>query len=240
MDAATKDNNSLGYISKELAKLWNATSLQDREPFLNLAEKAKTSYLEQKEEWSLECQQLLGQSKNKSTTRKKKMPKGTKIPKHTSTTPPPKRPRSAYIFFCAARRAEIVASNDEKKTLGQISKELSQLWSETLDRKPFEDLAAKDKLRYQREKEGNNEVENEKDSVVSNKKKTDKKKTTQKKKRGLSGYMLFCAKHRSSIVDENGNKLSLGETTKRLATLWKNCEDTTRNQFLAEAAASKT
>ena len=61
----------------------------------------------------------------------------------------PKRPLSAYMYFCAAKRPEV---SERVKTLGEISKELARLWSETDDRSEYEDLAAKDKARYVQEK----------------------------------------------------------------------------------------
>ena len=51
--------------------------------------------------------------------------------------------------------------------------------------------------------------------------------------------MLFCAAHRNDIVDENGQKLSLGQTTKRLAQMWHDCDSETREKFQAEAEKQK-
>ena len=55
------------------------------------------------------------------------------------------------------------------------------------------------------------------------------------KKRSPSAYMLFCASHRSQIVDESGNKLKLPETTKILAQMWRECNDEARARFMEEA-----
>ena len=147
----------------------------------------------------------------------------------------PKRNKSAYMFFCAENRAEV--SKDFKK-LGDISKELSRRWADVseAERKVYDEMAAADKLRYENEKLGMTAGKGGKKKSTSRKKGT---KSPAKKKRGPSAYMLFCSAHRNDIVDENGNKLPLGETTKRLAVMWKNCDEDTRARFTAEAEKQK-
>ena len=41
------------------------------------------------------------------------------------------------------------------------------------------------------------------------------------------------------VVDENGNKLNLPETTKVLATMWKGCDEETRKKFVDRAEIQK-
>lgn len=211
---------TLGSISQELARLWAETSEEDRKPFAELAESGKAEYEEKKKKWNAECQKLL---KEEGSSKLTKAPKSNGVIKTKGN--PPKRPLSAYMFFCSDKRPEV---SKETKTLGEVSKELARRWSLTspTERKPYEELASKDKARY----------ESEKLKAVSGSKSSPK---NQKKKRGPSAYMLFCAEHRPSIVDENGNKLPLGETTKRLAKMWKECTDDTRAKFMAEAEKQK-
>jgi len=64
--------------------------------------------------------------------------------------PPIKRPRSAYLFFCQAKRPEV---SKQFSTLGETTKELARLWSETSDRGEYEALAETDLKRYRAEKE---------------------------------------------------------------------------------------
>jgi len=59
------------------------------------------------------------------------------------------------------------------------------------------------------------------------------------KKRPPSAYMLFCAFHRSMVLDKNGNKMNLPETTKVLAKMWKECDDETRSTFFERAEIQK-
>jgi phage gp16-like protein len=51
--------------------------------------------------------------------------------------------------------------------------------------------------------------------------------------------MLFCTSHRSKIVDDEGNKLSLPETTKILAEMWRNCDEKTRSKFVNQAESEQ-
>ena len=60
-----------------------------------------------------------------------------------------KRPRSAYLYFCQAKRPEV---SKTISNFGEVAKELSRLWSETTDRREYEALADADKERYEKEK----------------------------------------------------------------------------------------
>jgi len=64
----------------------------------------------------------------------------------------PKRPSSAYILFCKAKRPEVVAAN---KTMSapEIVKKLGEMWNaaDAATKKPFETAAAQDKKRYEAE-----------------------------------------------------------------------------------------
>jgi len=64
----------------------------------------------------------------------------------------PKKPKSSYMFFSMEKRAEVVKKNPTAK-LGEISKEIGDLWKKTTDKNKvkFEKLAETDKKRYQDE-----------------------------------------------------------------------------------------
>lgn len=216
--------STLGEVAKELGRLWKELSDEDKQPYVEQAAAAKAAYEVEKAEW---------EKQNKKSRGKKTSPDG------------PKRPRSAYIFFCNANRAEV---STEFATLGEVSKELGRRWNNLDDdaKAQYETMANDDKLRYNREKEqleqslppssGPKTVSSPAPKRSSPKKKT---KTTEKKKRAPSAYMLFCASHRNQIVDKDGNKLSLPETTKILAQMWRECDEETRTRFLAEADVQK-
>jgi polyhydroxyalkanoate synthesis regulator phasin len=232
---------SLGSISKELARLWRETSEEERKPFDELAKSGKLAYEEAKKKWTAECQKVLKKEASASGVKPSRVSKAgvkpSRVSKATKGSSGPKRPLSAYIYFCGNERAEVSKKFD---SLGEISKELSRRWAlaSPVDREPYAEMAAKDKERYEREKVDG--VSLEQPVKKNGRKSPAKKKTSTKKKRGPSAYMLFCAEHRGEIVDENDNKLPLGETTKRLAKMWHECSDDARAKFTAEAAKQKS
>jgi hypothetical protein len=222
---------SLGEISKELARLWADTI--DRQSYEDLAAEEKAHYEEKKRVWQKECQAILDKSSTRSS-------------KQSTKKQAPKRPKSAYLFFCAEKRPQVSATS-----LGDVSKELARLWAETADdheaRKKYQELAAADKKRYEQEiLQYNGKVNGiaaPKKVVLSKKAAVHKKpastKATTNKTRAPSAYMLFCSENRKTIVDNDGEKLPFGETTKRLAQLWKECDEDTRRRFEDQAAREK-
>ena len=64
----------------------------------------------------------------------------------------PKRPKSAYAYFCSNHRPSIREENPEFK-LPDVSKALGRLWGKIKkkDKQEFDKLAQVDKLRYEKE-----------------------------------------------------------------------------------------
>jgi len=64
----------------------------------------------------------------------------------------PKRPASAYLLFCKAKRREVVAANKDIKS-ADILRKLGEMWkaADAATKKPFETAAAQDKKRYEAE-----------------------------------------------------------------------------------------
>ncbi|KAG7351117.1 DNA topoisomerase I [Nitzschia inconspicua] len=208
--------SSLGEISKELSRLWKESTDGERQPYLEKAAALKDSYNEDKEKWKAKTQELI------SNVAKKKSSSGKATMKSLPT-----RPRSSYIFFCNATRQELKV---EYSTLGEVSKELARRWADLDDtsRKVFEDMASSDKKRYEKEMAAFSGDKSPKKLQVA---KINGHSVPTIKKRKKSAYMLFCASHRSEIVDEDGKKLSLPEATKVLAQMWRDCDEETRAKF---------
>ena len=241
---------SLGEISKELSRLWAETS--DRSPYEDMAAAGKAEYEEQKREWQKKCQELLEKSSSASTKKRngRKENAGARINGASS----PKRPKSAYLFFCMEKRPEV--SKARVKSIGDISKELARLWAETAEneegRKKYQDMAAADKKRYEQElmKLG---LVNGKETTVNGKvatprsKATKKRPATSKKQSGSkktstrapSAYMLFCSENRNNIVDDQGEKLPFGATAKKLAAMWRLADKETKAHFQNQADEEK-
>lgn len=213
----TKTASSLGETSKELARLWAEMSEQDRKPYQDLADQSKEEYESKKAAWIEECR---GISK-KASTRK---PTKTIVASTSSMNlgDAPKRPRSAYVLFSSSKRPEV---GKRFSRLGDVTKELARMWKEASpdERKVFEEMASEDKARFEEQIEHTQSKEN----------------MSTKGKRGPSAYMLFCAENRNTIVDENGNKLPMIETTKRLAKIWNECDDVTKSAFIEKAELQK-
>lgn len=74
----------------------------------------------------------------------------------------PKRPLSAYMFFCQAKRAETKAANPNM-TFSELGKELGQMWQklDESEKKPFIKQNERDKKRYEEEKEKYGPVDDE-------------------------------------------------------------------------------
>ncbi|KAJ1735832.1 Non-histone chromosomal protein 6 [Coemansia biformis] len=65
----------------------------------------------------------------------------------------PKRPLAAYMFFSQAKRPTVQKENPNA-TFGEIGRLLGDMWKSMDDKakKPYQELAAKDKVRYEAEK----------------------------------------------------------------------------------------
>jgi len=239
-----KTIKSLGDISKKLAEMWAATSPEERVKYDDMARAEKEKYSKEKASWEEECSKLGGKKTGKSGV--------------SAGPPPPKRAKSAYLYFCEAKRPEV---SQTVTKLGDVSKKLAEMWAETTDRDEYIAQAEADKARYEEENiqyakdlhpsasaaasTSCSEVEDFQEHVVLKTANSRKKKTTKgtkvatKSKRAPSAYMIFCRETRHEIVDEKGDKLPLGETTKRLAERWKDCDLETRAKFGAMAEEEK-
>ena len=235
----SKKVKSLGDISKELARLWADTAEgNDRAPYEKLASEEKADYEKKREVWKDECDRLIAdykvQAKKGSKLLKKSSRKGTKTKVTSKTSDLPKRPLSAYLYFCADKRPEVAKKSD---SLGEVTKELARKWREIgknggEEMEKYENLAKADKMRYEKEMEIFNSSSSNKKSITSSEVK-------KSQKRAPSAYMLFCSENRKNIRDEHGEKKSFVETTKELAKMWKECDTETRKLFEAKAAEAK-
>jgi len=91
-------------------------------------------------------------SKGGKKAEKKASKSGKKGEKKAKKADGPKRPASAYLLFCKAKRAEVVASNKNISNT-EIIKKLGEMWkvADAATKKPFETAAAADKKRYEAE-----------------------------------------------------------------------------------------
>lgn len=112
----------------------------------------------------------------------------------------PKRPTSAYFYFVAKEREEAKKRGEDISRVAEWTKVVSAKWREctTKDKKPFDELAAKDKVRY------------EKQMSTYTGPGAKRPKDANKPKRAQSAYFLFLAdfraRERDNFQHEGGHK----------------------------------
>ena len=142
-------------ITSRLGALWKQCSEQEKKRYESLANDDKERYKTDMENYS----------GNESTSTKQK-----KVG--------PKRPRSAYMFFCQDKRTEVKDNNPELSGK-EITAELGKLWKSLTDsqKKVYMNKQEDDKKRYDTEKGTLAEEDTVKPEVKSeSKKKTESKK----------------------------------------------------------------
>ncbi|KAJ3391548.1 FACT complex subunit [Lobulomyces angularis] len=99
-------------------------------------------------------------SKSKSTSKSSKpaSPKGSSGPKKKKVKKDPNAPKknlSSYFFFMKEKRPEVLEKNPGI-SFTEVPKVLGKMWSDLKDseKEPYEEMAKKDKIRYQEEMEG--------------------------------------------------------------------------------------
>lgn len=120
-------------FSKKCSERWKTMSDKEKHRFHQLAEKDKKRY----------DGEMANYKPKKGEGRKKKRQKDPDAPK---------RPLSAFFWFCNDERPKVKATMPDS-TVGDVAKELGRRWNEcTEDQKSkYEALAAKDKARYEKE-----------------------------------------------------------------------------------------
>jgi high mobility group protein B3 len=182
---------------------------------------------------------------SKKSSRKKKDPDA------------PKRGKSAYIFFCADKRAEVKEELGEEAKATEVTARLGELWNELKadedradEMKVYVDQAAKDKARYEAEMEtykppsddGEEDDAPKKPAPAAKKgnkatKKGNKKSTGKKgSKKKTNGYAYFCREHREDVKKENPD-MKATDVTKELARMWKELDAEEQQEWKDAAAA---
>merc|ERR1711971_187611 len=131
-----------------------------------------------------------------------------------------------------------LAFGDTQKKIAEKYKEL------TGDEKSkFEDMAAKDRERYEREMENytppsdDSDSDSDSDSDVPKRKKR-KKKDPNAPKRASSAYMFFVKENRAKVKEENPD-LSFGELGKLMGEKYRNLTEEEKKPYLEAAEKDK-
>ncbi len=126
-------------VTKHLAKEWANVSEKDKKKYLDLAEKDTARYNKEMESYTPPADTEVTETKR--TRAQKKERTG------------PKRPLSAYMYFCADMR-EVIKTENPEMTGKEVPSELGRRWKALSDeeKKPYEEKQALDKERYVSEK----------------------------------------------------------------------------------------
>ena len=131
---------------------------------------------------------------------------------------------SALTYYSKKARPVVKEANPDM-AFGDIAKKIGADWKAlgAEEKKPFEALAAADKIRFANEKAAEAKAKAEQPQDV---------------KRATSGFMYF-AKMTRAGVKESHPDASFGEVSKKVGTMWKALDDSKKAPFLAEAEADK-
>jgi hypothetical protein len=166
------DKVTVGDVSKRLGEWWKELQRdEDRkeeyDEFIAQADEDKERYKADMENYTEPTQEEL-----KATVgeKKKRAPAGSGKKKDPNA---PKKPKSAYIFFCSEWRetvkAELTEANDEAPSSPEVTSELGVRWNDLKNStnpkdveifKKYEDMASGDKTRYEEEKSGSGDEKN--------------------------------------------------------------------------------
>ena len=138
----------------------------------------------------------------------------------------PKRAKSAYLYFCEKNRKKVIKELGSVPTT-EITRKLGELWNELKksgDVSEYAKMAAKDKKRYEQEK-------NKKEVKKEVKKRPVKKKTTTTTKtRKKTGYQIFCSVKRPELKKQNP-KMDVKDITKEISRLWRSLTDEEKDSY---------
>lgn len=131
----------------------------------------------------------------------------------------PNKPRgkmTAYAFFVQTCRQEHKKQHpDEQVVFAEFSKKCAERWKlmTAKEKKIFNDMAGRDKLRYEREMEGYTPP------AGDGKRAGKRKKDPNAPKRPQSAFFLFCADRRADVKKANPS-FTVGEIAKSLGKQW--------------------
>lgn len=141
-------NMSATEITTELGKQW--TELKENKSRQSEFERFQQAALRDKERYQQEMSSYVPPVATRQRGKKR-------------AEPAVKRAKTAYLFFCQAKRPDLMASNPSM-TAPEVTTELGRLWTllkndtsaaSQQERKRYEDMAEQDKSRFQSESAGN-------------------------------------------------------------------------------------
>jgi len=146
----------------------------------------------------------------------------------------PKGTMSAYACFVQVIREEHKKKHPEEQIVfSEFSKKCAEKWKTMTakEKKRFEDMAATDKQRHDREMVAYNAAH----AQVGGRKRKREKDPNQPK-RALSAFLYFCEEKRPAVRTAHP-EYKMGDISKELSRQWEACGD--KSRYEARAAADK-
>jgi hypothetical protein len=176
-------------VTKQLGRMWKELSEEDKKPYEKQSKKAKKEYESQMESYVRPSEEELQELADSKPKRVRKGSKEKKESKNSKKKDPnaPKRPSSAFLYFCKDMREEAKAKVYEENSNAKpsdVTKELGRMWREDYadesDRSSWNKKAKKDKKRYEAEMEQYKPSEDVTPKTKRGKSKEDKKESKNK------------------------------------------------------------
>jgi hypothetical protein len=242
-------------VTKELGARWKllsaSTKKDDKKRVTEFEAKAAVDKKRYEDEMAVydspseeELEQMAAEKKGKKSGGKKRTGK-------TKDKNVPKRPKSAYLFFCQDKRPEAKESLGDGVKPSDVAVRLGEMWNELKQDEDREDelaqytqQAADDKKRYEDEiadyepsDESEEDEKPEKPKKASGKKSSDKKASGKKAsgKKKYNAYTFYASMERPCVKEEFPD-MSATEVTKELARRWKQISEESKESWKQRAA----
>lgn len=212
---------SFGTVAKIVGREFQALTQEEKQVFLERAACDKERYIEEMKMYvAPPAYAVENGGMCSSEGRKRKDPNA------------PKKGLSAYNFFFQDVRPSVLEEHPDA-TFAEISKIIGSRFRELTpeSKQPYNDLAAEDKLRYNREM-----LEYNQTAAVPVTKKQPKDPNAPK--RNLSSYMIFAQEHRAEIKEQNPG-CTFGELNKLLGHSYQNLSAEQKEAYQEKARDSK-
>ena len=148
----------------------------------------------------------------------------------------PRGRMSSYAFFVQTCREEHKKKHPgESVVFAEFSRKCSEKWKAMVgkEKKRFEDMAEKDRVRYEQEMKGYQGPTGKAGGKAGKKKKT---KDPNAPKRALSGFFFFCHEERPKVKAIHPS-YGVGDIAKEMGKRWEVCPN--KSKFEAMAAKDK-
>lgn len=137
----------------------------------------------------------------------------------------PKKPQTAYFLFMNQKRVEVKEA-DPSLTFGTLTKKLTEMWRGLDDeaRKVYDDLAIKDKERYQAEMEAKGLAKKRADQGAPKKPRT--------------AFILYSTEAREQLKKSEPD-LKQTDILKRIGQLWAELEEDKKQEWTEKSEADR-